>query len=245
MKKIFFYLFLALLFLLELWGLQAIAYEFDETLDSDFLILQSEVTGEVTLTGEFLDQDILKISVQANDMQAPILGFSFHLLYQKGNVAFLRYEPGEFLERGGDPFYLVTNNELNGEVVFGETLRRNDSFPIGNGLITTFYFQIIEGNIFEFDFKNGIVSTLDTLRQDLDQISFKDAVFDINNPEQISDYSESLNLLDEKTLVAADTTSISNKSIALVGILSSFFVCLIIILLIRRKIKKHIDIICR
>ena len=67
--------------------------------------------GEIALESEFLDGDLLKISAVAGDMMQPVLGIAFNLNFDGENLDFLKYEPGEFLERGGDPFYLVKDEE--------------------------------------------------------------------------------------------------------------------------------------
>ena len=128
--------------------------------------------GKVYMQGEFLDGDILKISVWAENISSPTLGIAFHLKYEGDNLGFLKYLPGEFLEKGGDPFYLVKNDEIKSRVIFGETLRRDTSFPVGSGKITDFYFQIINEEQFSFKFDNAVVSTLETIRQDLDNVLF-------------------------------------------------------------------------
>lgn len=129
-----------------------------------------EISSEtIYMQGEFLDGDLLRISIFSKDMTQPVLGIAFNLIYDAENISFLKYEPGEFLERGGDPFYLVRDNDF-GKIIFGETLRRDDTFPIGSGMIVNFYFQILNETEFNFEFKKGVVSTLDTVRQDLDQI---------------------------------------------------------------------------
>lgn len=129
---------------------------------------QEEVKGTITLQEEFLDGDILKISAYTNDMLTPVLGIAFHLVFNSDQLSFLRYTPGNFLESGGDPFYLVQNKES--KIFFGQTLRRDDAFPIGSGLIAEFYFQIITSSDYTFEFKNNVISTLDVIRQDLDNI---------------------------------------------------------------------------
>ncbi len=136
--------------------------------------LSGDVMGKVFMEGEFLDGDILKISVLSQDMIQPVLGIAFHLKYDFDFLKFLKYEPGEFLERGGDPFYLVENKD--GKLIFGETLRREDSFPVGGDVIADFYFQIVEEDEFNFTFENGVVSTLDVVRQDLDRIIWEDLI---------------------------------------------------------------------
>lgn len=163
----------------------------DENLDSENIvdaknseIIDESYVGKVSLSGEMQDGDILKISATANDFQSPVVGVAFHLLYENNKLAFLKYEPGEFLEKGGDPFYLVNDIKENGEIVFGETLRKDDSFPVGGNVIAIFYFQITDDEIFNFNFKNGIVSSMDEVRQDLDKINWEDFSFDKNNPEK-------------------------------------------------------------
>lgn len=146
----------------------------------------SEVSyGTIYMQGEFLDGDILRISISSKDMTQPVLGIAFNLLYDAENISFLKYEPGEFLERGGDPFYLVRDNDF-GEIIFGETLRRDNTFPIGSGVIANFYFQILNEAEFNFEFKKGVISTLDIVRQDLNQISWENLSLNRENNDFIA-----------------------------------------------------------
>lgn len=152
----------------------------ESTADENEKIFGGEIIGTVSMSHEFLDGDILKISVHASDMVMPILGLAFHLNYDGEKIKFLKYEPGEFLERGGDPFYLVQNDERKNEIIFGETLRRNDNFPLGEGPVADFYFQISKKDAMNFEFKNGVVSTLDVVRQDIDEIVWENLRLDKN-----------------------------------------------------------------
>ncbi|MFA6992416.1 MAG: hypothetical protein WC269_04025 [Candidatus Gracilibacteria bacterium] len=149
------------------------------------LYAQDENDGRVYLGEEFLDGNILRVSVFAENVEEPVLGIAFHLIYDSENVAFLRYDPGQFLERGGDPFYLVQNTPESGEIFFGSTLRRDDNFPLGGDKVVDFYFQILTDGEFNFSFKNGVISTLDVVRQDLSSVLWEDAVFERGNSEQI------------------------------------------------------------
>lgn len=141
--------------------------------------------GKIALEGEFLNGDLLKISVVSSEMIQPVLGMAFNLNFENEFLDFLKYEPGEFLERGGDPFYLVKND--TSKVVFGETLRREDSFPVGGGVVAEFYFQILEESEFEFSFYNGVVSTLDVVRQDIDMILWEDLLISRDSSVEIVD----------------------------------------------------------
>lgn len=132
---------------------------------------QPAYSGHVFTETEFLDGNILKLSINASEMVSPVLGIAFHLLYSE-KLVFLKYDPGNFLERGGDPFYLVKNDDYSKKIIFGETLRREDSFPVGDGTVADFYFQILEKGDFNFAFESGTISTMDSTRQDIDLINW-------------------------------------------------------------------------
>ncbi len=167
---------------------QSYAYEFEDWSDEDALtesnteISESdpEFLGRVYMQGEFLDKDIIKVSVITEDMVVPVLGIAFHLVYDPQKLSFLRYDPGAFLEIGGDPYYLVQNNQ--NKVIFGSTLRKDDAFPVGGANLSNLYFQIIKGDSFNFEFSNAVVSTLDTVRQDIDPIDWQN--LSLSKPEQ-------------------------------------------------------------
>ncbi|MBT4916989.1 hypothetical protein HN709_02420 [Candidatus Peregrinibacteria bacterium] len=124
-----------------------------------------DYSGKIFMEGELVDNSLIKISVRAEEVQDESLGIAFNLIYEKDKLQFVRYLPGDFLELGGDPFYLVKNSD--GKVIFGETLSRSDYFPSGSGEVAQFYFQIKEGDNFSFSFDKGVLSTFDEVRQDL------------------------------------------------------------------------------
>ncbi len=133
----------------------------------------TEDMGTISLTASLQDKDILKLTLECKDIIKSVIGIAFHLKYEAAKLKFIKYTPGSFLETGGDPYYLVQNQELNEKIIFGETLRASDSFPSGNGQAAYFYFQIIDPSQFNFEFENGVLSTLDVVRQDLDQINWE------------------------------------------------------------------------
>lgn len=146
---------------------------------------KAENNGRVKIVTGDMGNGTMKVSVQTEDMQIPVLGFSFIFDYPDDALRFIKYERGDFLERGGEPFYMVEesnkvngkNDRGNGEIVFGSTLKRGDTFPIGDGNIVDFYFKISDP-IFDtaglnFKFKNPIASTLlNATRQDINKIEW-------------------------------------------------------------------------
>ena len=189
---------------------------------------EEDSNGKVYMQGEFLDGDILKISVWSENISSPTLGIAFHLKYEGDKLGFLKYLPGEFLEKGGDPFYLVKNDEIKSRVIFGETLRRENSFPVGSGKITDFYFQIINEDQFSFKFDNAVVSTLETIRQDLDNVLFED--FEINKNDQ-------------KPILLNQNTVLDNLEIKNNNMLNSrklIFISFLLLFAVTKIIRKYI-----
>lgn len=192
-------------------------------------IFQGNPQGTVFMQQELLDGDLLKISVMAQDMSTPTLGLAFHLNYEGDKIKFLKYEPGEFLERGGKPFYLVKNDDKKNEIIFGETLRRDNNFPVGNGHIADFYFQFIRRDTLNFYFKNAVVSTMDTVRQDIDKIIWENLSLDKNGAkvyEKISDqtaFANSKEILNDDNNAPINYTIVIVLIIVIIGLLVSIF----------------------
>lgn len=221
---------------------------FGESIDDWGEMDASETSSEVATTGALasgsidmqaqpLDHDILKISVMSIDMSTPVLGVAFHLNYEGGKIKFLKYEPGDFLEQGGDPFYLVQNDEKKNQIIFGETLRRNNKFPTGSGKVADFYFQIVKKGPLNFNLKQGAVSTLDTVRQDIDKIVWNDLSLD-KNGKKITDEILLETLNSGQKIEVEDSNLPENFEIILS--MSGVIIGLIIWILVERKKKNPI-----
>lgn len=104
--------------------------------------IESSKNGRIFIEKNFVDNNLLKISVYAEDVFSPVIGVSFHLKYDAKKVSFVKYEAGDFLEAGGKPFYLVKDSRNKNKIYFGETLKKGDFFPTQGGKIVDFYFKI-------------------------------------------------------------------------------------------------------
>lgn len=193
----------------------------DENIDDDVIM-----NGRVYIEIEHLDHDILKMTVKCEGIETPVLGTAFHLEYQNNLLHFLRYDPGTFLEQGGDPFYIVSDND--GKVIFGETLRRDDNFPSGEGDIVSIFFQkdasYSDESVIEFKFKNGVVSGIDETRQDIDKINFEDFSSVKNEVVEVAD-------LATETQASILTTNVSELDFQhyMLGVLSTFGVIFLVL----------------
>ncbi len=214
-KKLFFTLFFSFCFLFQ----TNISYGIENSLENELDFIDN-IKGIIYMEGEFLDDDILKISIIGKDIIKPIIGISFHLKYDEKKIDFLRYEPGVFLEKGGKPFYLVTNLEEQNKIIFGSTLRRDDSFPLEGGLIADFYFQINGKMPFLFEFQRGILSSLDTVRQDLDKIVWENLFLSSENEKTwVGDVFDSIKLKSGDFSLGKGFTSVFLGAILILTIL--------------------------
>ncbi len=193
--------------------------------------------GTVWMDGNFINQDLYKLSVNAKDIGNSVIGVAFDLRFEGENLLFLKYEPGDYLEKGGDPIYLVKSDQADSKIVFGESLTRDDKFPTGSGEIANFYFQVKGGvsydaikNNLTFSFNRGVVSTFKEIRQDLDQIEWSG--LSPNKPTEISSKESGESIVD---LPLADNTSASlftqnsNEGGYLFQVFIGSLICLIII----------------
>jgi hypothetical protein len=139
--------------------------------------------GKINTEITYLKNDLLQLDIFAQDFQVPVLGVSFQLQYSE-NLKFISYEPGEFLEIGGDPFYLVKDREDLQKVIFGSTLKSEDFYPMGSGLIASIIFEDQDSSkTTSLVFNKAVVSTEDEVRQDLDYINWQN--IEINEEGEI------------------------------------------------------------
>ncbi len=184
-------LLLVLIFSSMIYVRASLAMDFDE--DTFF----QDHVGRVFLSAELYEQELLRIKAVAADMEIPVLGTAFHLEYESDKLAFLRHLPGDFLEEGGKPFYMAKDLTDEQKIIFGQTLKHDDKFPVGGGDLVYFDFQILGGEEWEFFFDRAIVSGPDPTRQDIDNILWEDLFVSLSD----FDYTD-----DEKSQFAASSS---------------------------------------
>ncbi|MCK9186739.1 cohesin domain-containing protein [Candidatus Gracilibacteria bacterium] len=195
MKKIIaFCVFVLILFFIEN---KVFADVIDDTLfeiSGESFILENNVNsdvetknGRIFIEKNFIDDNSFKISVYAEDVFSPVIGVSFHLKYDAKKISFVEYKAGDFLEAGGEPFYLVKNSPEKNKIYFGATLKKGDSFPTQGGKIVDFYFKIPEYTMADqayadaenskilFSFSNGNVSAMDNGAEKIKNIKFENS----------------------------------------------------------------------
>ncbi|PIZ76258.1 hypothetical protein COY05_01710 [Candidatus Peregrinibacteria bacterium CG_4_10_14_0_2_um_filter_38_24] len=166
--------------------------------------------GRIFIEKNFMDDNLLKISVYAEEVLLPVIGVSFHLKYEPAKISFVRHEAGDFLETGGKPFYLVKDSPEKNKIYFGATLKKGDAFPTQGGKIVDFYFKILdyatteksdtnaqigqsgnnvagkENSKILFSFSNGNVSTMDNGAEKMKNINFENSEIDLLEKDGLS-----------------------------------------------------------
>jgi hypothetical protein len=193
----------------DFWGISDIEFE-NEKKDSTLTT--------VFLTHEFLEKEVLKITINVKNAVTPIIGAAFHLGFDLKKLDFLKYVPGDFLEKGGDPMYLIT--QKSNKIIFGETLTSKDNLPVGEGEMAELYFQIKEEKPYNFSFENAVLSTLDTVMQDIEEVDWIDyEISDTIQKTEIFDTTTQENILD-KTM---NFFSLKNVLLTLIPASALFF----------------------
>lgn len=150
----------------------------------------ADSNGKVKIEGYEISPGILEIEINAEKIELPVIGSAFHLYYPE-ELKFLAYYSGDFLERGGDPIYLV--KDKGDKVIYGSSLKRDDNFPLESGTLVKMQFEIVKGEVFNFQFKNAELAFADSIEQELNQILFEDGVVDLTSQNQINAYSNDIN----------------------------------------------------
>lgn len=113
-------------------------------------------------------QNIVKIAIRSQNMTEEILGIAFDFKFNPNAAQFLKYEKGDFFERGGNPFYLIKTAQDKNSVINGISLKRGDKLQKGTGVIIYLHFLKLNSSKQTFSFTNTVVSTLKYgLRKDL------------------------------------------------------------------------------
>lgn len=133
----------------------------------------SDLRTGVLMKGKVLKDDKIKVDVEIKGVLTPVLGTAFHLNYDD-NLKFLKYAKGDFLEKGGKPTYLLKNNQEFRELIFGQTLKKTDDFPLDDGKLVSFYFTVKEkAGEYRFFFDRGVVSALNNGRKNIQGIYWR------------------------------------------------------------------------
>lgn len=237
MKKLLLIIFLILIFqsLVYANALKASSSDFlnineIEFENTDMADKKNQTT--VFLTHEFLEKDILKIQVNIKDALTPVIGAAFHLVFDTEKLEFLKYLPGDFLEKGGDPMYLIT--QKNQKIIFGETLTSKDNLPLGEGKFVEIYFKIKDLKPYSFSFENSVLSTMDTVMQDIEEVTFINyEISDTEKETSIQVQNDIIRFTDK----LYDIFSLKNILISLIPSTAVFFTLWTLYI---QKIKPHL-----
>jgi len=138
-----------------------------------FFVSVCSAKGEIRLESHDLMDGRVKVDVIVDDVEKPLLGLAFHLVFNGDVAKYLDYKAGELLESGGDdPIYLVRGEE--GEVVVGASLKRGDVLPSVDGRVISLLFDV-DGDIEDlgFRFEKTVISSLEAeKRVDLEDVEW-------------------------------------------------------------------------
>lgn len=127
---------------------------------------------------EVLESGVIKIPVSMNSVPQNFFGIAFHVhINSQASFEYLGSEIGNAVN-SADP--LILSQYSGDEIIFGFSLKRGDVATIQNGELVTFYLKPLDNGHAEFEFNNGILTTLlpDGQRFDLRDVQWLGASAD-------------------------------------------------------------------
>lgn len=169
------------------------------------------------------EQNLIEVQIFGKDILSPILGLAFDLNFDNQLLAYAKYQPGSFLETGGQPIYLISQaTDQSGRLIVGLSLKRGDSLPKGSGQFMSIFFKILKSGQSSMQFSNVSLASLDIQKKNLDNVSWLGGNLQFQANDKIN---LSANLLDK----------IPKDSLRLIF---EFILLLIVIILSLKKYKK-------
>lgn len=121
----------------------------------------------------FKHPETIEVKVWAKNINQPILGIAFDLQFDQNIASYEKYSPGNFLEQGGTPIYLISPTKNNpGTLVVGISLRRGDSLPQGSGQLISFFFKPKKSGQSALSFHNVSLASLDIKKRTIEDVNW-------------------------------------------------------------------------
>lgn len=131
-----------------------------------------QFTNRICIDLEKNSKTTLIAHVQAH-MIDPLFGVAFDIHFPD-SLDFIRFEHGEFLEKGGSPLYLVQTSEAGKSLTTGISLKYGDLVQTGSGTLISFYFKHGTPLPPSFSFEHTVASNLiQGTRRDLANIQWQ------------------------------------------------------------------------
>lgn len=193
---------------------------------------------------KFTDDGNLKIAIKTDGLQENAIGLAFELYYDSLSLEYLSYNPGNFLEQGGEPIYLVSEgfSEQGSKIVAGITLKRTDNQISLGGDIIFLNFRILNKTESTLNFEHTVISQINEngKRKDLENINWIN--YEITFPEETSSAeiptTTQVELENQPNLLEVSLIAIPDLPIGIAIALSGILIFLGICYILWRKFKK-------
>jgi len=107
-------------------------------------------------------------------LKYPFFGLAFHLEYDPGQYEFDHYDLGSFFSESDDPMVFIEDSQEHPEVISGISLKRGKTIEKSEGTFLKLYFnkKVYEPDFTSFKLENGIYSSFDEGRKDIESVEF-------------------------------------------------------------------------
>lgn len=129
-----------------------------------------------------IEENLIKIDILIKNSTPELFGIAFHLKI-KGTAQWKlkKYEYGEIFKGSKEnPFMLISERKTPAqEIIFGISSKKGNTLNIHDGHIASFYIDYPKKETIELEFTNGIVSTFEKERINMEKVIWKNSNFKI------------------------------------------------------------------
>jgi len=114
------------------------------------------------------------VKINGFELEQPFFGIAFHLHYDEKLFEFDHYTLGDYFESDDTPLTMVSKYKNKPKIIAGISLKRGNLIHKKEGDFLNLYFRkkSEEPDIFGFVFEEGIFSTFDKERRDVENVEF-------------------------------------------------------------------------
>ncbi len=137
------------------------------------LSIHGKSAGFINLVHE-QDERFHVVRIEGFNLEHPFFGLAFHLNYDEKLFEFDHFTLGDYFTTENDPLTLVSKDQNESKIVTGLSLKRGQLIDKSEGTFLKLYFKkkIYDPSIYGFVFEQGVFSTFDKERMDIENVEF-------------------------------------------------------------------------
>lgn len=133
----------------------------------------NRVAGFINIFHEENEQYYI-LKIQGFELEHPFFGLAFHLNFDSDLYEFDHYTLGDYFESNDSPLIMVSKYKDEPKIIAGVSLKRGNLINKREGTFLNLYFTKKQDKVdpLSFEFEDGIYSTFNEARADVENVVF-------------------------------------------------------------------------